>query len=216
MNIDFARQQMVEQQVRAWDVFDDGILDVLGTVPRERFVPDKFRSLAFADTQIPLGRGQHMMTPTVEGRLLQALDLNGNDSVLEIGTGSGFLTACLSRLAGRVTSVDIYEDFVTTAGDRLAENGYDNVELMTLDAMAELPAGEFDAIALTGSLWSFDPRFVMALRPGGRLFVVVGDGPVMEAKLVTRTGDSDWRTESLFETRLTPLVNAAPPPQFAF
>ncbi len=216
MNIDFARQQMVEQQVRAWEVFDDAILEVLAKVPREHFVPERFRALAFADTEIPLGHGQYMMTPTVEGRLLQSLDLNGNDSVLEIGTGSGFLTACLSRLAAAVTSVDIYAEFISAAGERLAEGGFDNVELVTLDATGELPAGQFDAIAVTASIPVFDPRYVMALRPGGRLFVVIGEDPIMEARLVIRTGDSDWRTESLFETHLAPLVNAALRPQFAF
>ena len=216
MNIDFARQQMIEQQVRTWDVFDPHVLDVLADVPREKFVPDGFAALAFADTEIPLGLGQSMMTPTVEGRLLQALDLSGDERVLEVGTGSGFVTACLARLAASVSSVDIHETFLKTAGQRLEDAGYDNIELAKMDATQELPEGSFDAIAVTGSLQDFDPRFVDALNPGGRLFVVVGDAPVMEARLITRTGDSDWHSEALFETELKPLVNGSKPPGFRF
>jgi protein-L-isoaspartate(D-aspartate) O-methyltransferase len=216
MNIDFARQQMIEQQVRAWTVLNPAVLDVLSTVPREKFVPKAYESLAFADTEIPLGHGEYMMTPTVEGRVLQALDLGANDHVLEIGTGSGFLTACLATLAARVTTVDIYEDFVHAASRKLADAGIDNVDLRTLDATRELPGERFDAIAVTGSVETFDTRFVDALRPGGRLFVVVGSEPVMEACLVRRTGDADWKSESLFETRLGPLVHGRLPPQFEF
>ena len=216
MNIDFARQQMIDQQVRAWTVLDPAVLAVLSAVPREDFVPPSYESLAFADTEIPLGHGEFMMTPTVEGRVLQALELRADDHVLEIGTGSGFLTACLAQLAGTITSVDIHEDFVRDARHKLADAGIDNVELRTLDATRELPGDGFDAIAVTGSIESFDPRFVDALRPGGRLFVVVGSPPIMEARLVRRTGDSDWRSEALFETSLGPLGHGTLPPQFEF
>ena len=216
MNIDFARQQMVRQQVRAWDVLDPDILDVLAAVPREQFVPAGFEPLAFADTEIPLGHDQFMMTPTVEGRLLQSLDLSADDTVLEIGTGGGFVTACLGKLAAAVVSVDIYADFLDAATANLEDVGIDNIELHEMDAMAALPDGEFDAIAVTGSIQTFDPRFVMALKPGGRLFVVVGDAPTMDARLVTRTGDNDWSSVSVFETEVPPLVNAALPPQFSF
>lgn len=216
MNIDFARQQMINQQVRAWTVLDSAVLDVLSAVPREDFVPQPYESLAFADTEIPLGHGEFMMTPTVEGRVLQALDLDSNEHVLEIGTGSGFLTACLAGLSGTVTSVDIHDDFVRNAARKLANAGVDNVELHSMDATRELPNGDFDAIAVTGSIETFDPRFVDALRPGGRLFVVVGSPPVMEARLVRRTGDADWQSETLFETSLGPLVHGTLPPQFVF
>jgi protein-L-isoaspartate(D-aspartate) O-methyltransferase len=216
MNIDFARQQMIDQQVRAWTVLDPAVLDVLSAVPREEFVPQAYESMAFADTEIPLGHGEFMMTPTVEGRVLQALELRENDHVLEIGTGSGFLTACLATLAGAVTSIDIYDDFVRDAGRKLADAGIDNVELRTMDATRELPGDRYDAIAVTGSIASFDPRFVDVLRPGGRLFVVVGSPPVMDARLVRRTGDTDWKSESLFETSLGPLVHGRLPPQFVF
>ena len=216
MNIDFARQQMIDQQVRAWTVLDPAVLAALSAVPREEFVPANYESMAFADMEIPLGHGEFMMTPTVEGRVLQALELNSNEDVLEIGTGSGFLTACLARLSGTVTSVDIHEDFVRSAARKLTNARIGNVELQTLDATRELPDGRYDAIAVTGSIERFDPRFVDALKPGGRLFVVVGMPPVMEARLVRRTADTDWRSEVLFETSLAPLVHGTLPPQFVF
>lgn len=216
MNIDFARQQMIDQQVRAWTVLDPSVLAVLSEVPREKFVPRPYESLAFADTEIPLGHGEYMMTPTVEGRLLQALELDSSDHVLEIGTGSGFLTACLAKLAATVTSIDIHGDFVRDAAGKLASAGIDNVALRTMDATRELPGDRYDAIAVTGSIETFDPRFVDALRPGGRLFVVVGSPPVMEARLVRRSGGADWNSESLFETKLPPLVHGTLPPQFIF
>ena len=207
---------MIDQQVRAWTVLDPAVLDVLSAVPREEFVPRAYESMAFADTEIPLGHGEFMMTPTVEGRVLQALELRGADHVLEIGTGSGFLTACLAKLSGDVTSIDIHEDFVRSAARKLAVAGIDNVDLRTMDATHELPGDRYDAIAITGSIETFDPRFVDALRPGGRLFLVVGSPPVMEARLVRRTGDTDWRSETLFETSLAPLVHGSLPPQFVF
>jgi protein-L-isoaspartate(D-aspartate) O-methyltransferase len=216
MNIDFARQQMIDQQVRAWTVLDPSVLAVLSAVPREKFVPAAYATLAFADTEIPLGHGEFMMTPTVEGRVLQALDLDRNDHVLEIGTGSGFLTACLAKLAAAVTSIDIHEEFTRDAAGRLAAAGIDNVALRTMDATCELPGDRYDAIAVTGSIETFDARFVDALRPDGRLFVVVGSPPVMEARLVRRSGNADWTSESLFETKLAPLVHGTLPPQFVF
>jgi len=216
MNIDFARRQMIDQQVRAWTVLDPDVLEVLAATPREQFVPGDYRSLAFADTEIPLGHGEAMMTPTVEGRVLQALALEPGDRVLEIGTGSGYLTACLATLARSVTSIDIHDDFVRSAARKLAAAGIDNVVLRTMDAMHELPEGRFDAIAVTGSIAIFDTRFVDVLDPGGRMFVVVGSPPVMDARLVHRNGDGDWRGESLFETSVAPLVHAALPPQFWF
>ena len=216
MDTEFARQQMVGQQVRAWDVLHPDILDVLKRIPREQFVPTGYEALAFADTEIPIGCGQTMMTPTLEGRVLQALGPVPADRILEIGTGTGFLAACLARLSNSVTSIDIHEEFVNTAKANLEDSGINNVNLLTMDATQDLPDGKFDAIAITGSIQNFDPRFVMALNPGGRLFVVVGDGPAMDARVIRRTGDSDWRTESLFETELTPLVNGSKPLQFSF
>lgn len=216
MNIDFARQQMIAQQVRAWDVLDSNVLDGLGELKRELFVPQGFEALAFADTEIPIGHGQKMMTPTIEGRVLQALELAGDENVLEIGTGSGFLTACLAKLSAHVTSLDIYDDFLQSAGNRLADCEIANVSLQNMDATKELPAAKFDAIAVTGSLQVLDERLVEALTPGGRLFVVVGNAPAMSALRITRSDDENWQSEALFETDLMPLVNGALPPQFLF
>jgi protein-L-isoaspartate(D-aspartate) O-methyltransferase len=216
MNTDFARQQMVDQQVRAWDVLDTDSLDVLKNVPREQFVPASFESLAFADTEIPIGHGQSMMTPTIEGRVLQALRLKPAEAVLEVGTGTGFLAACIARLAASVTSIDIYDDLLEKATVNLEDTGIEDVELLQMDATRELPQAHFDVIAVTGSIQTFDPRFIMALKPAGRLFIIVGDSPVMEARLVQRTGDNEWQAEVLFETDVIPLVNGSLPPQFSF
>jgi len=216
MNIDFARRQMVNQQVRGWNVYDEDVLSTLRELPREQFVPPEYKALAFADTEIAIGHGEHMMSPTVEGRVLQALGLRGEERVLEVGTGSGFLTACLAKLSADVTSIDIHGDFLRKAAGNLAACGISNIDLLRMNAMKELPDGGFDAIAVTGSMQTFDPRFVDALNPGGKLFVVVGNAPAMEAKLVHRTDENDWETVSLFETTLAPLVNGALPPQFRF
>ena len=216
MDTDFARQQMVEQQVRAWDVLDPGILQVLKDIPREQFVPAGYEALAFADTEIPIGHGESMMTPTIEGRLLQALNPEGGDKVLEVGTGTGFLAACLARLSGNVTSIDIHDDFLEHAKGNFENSDIDDVTLLQMDATRELPDGEFDLIAVTASVEEFDPRFVAALAPGGRLFIVVGKKPAMEARLVTKTGDNDWHSESLFETVLSPLVDPDRTPEFLF
>ncbi len=216
MNIDYARRQMVHQQVRGWNVYDEDVLSVLQEIPREKFVPPEYAALAFADIEIAIGHGQHMMTPTIEGRVLQALGIQSDEHVLEIGTGSGFLTACLARLGANVTSIEIHEDFLPRAAAALDDCDIDNVELLQMNAMQALPEGRFDAIAITGSLQAFDPRFVEALKPDGRLFVVVGNAPVMKARLVLRTGQKDWETISLFETTLEPLINGALPPQFLF
>ena len=216
VNTDFARQQMVAQQVRAFDVLDHRVLDLLSAMPREQFVPPGFESLAFADTEIPIGHGEYMMTPIVEGRILQALELHTSDTVLEVGTGSGFLTACLARLAGSVNSIDVHRDFLDAAEARLAGIDVSNCELGEMDATESLPDGKFDAIAVTGSIETIDTRYVSALKPGGRLFVVVGKKPVMEARLVVRTGIDDWQSSSLFETVLAPLQNGVNPPQFSF
>jgi protein-L-isoaspartate(D-aspartate) O-methyltransferase len=216
MNIELARRQMVQQQVRTWDVLQAAILNVLSTVPREQFVPAGLESLAFAETELPLRHGQRMMTPNVEGRMLQALDILPSDSALEIGTGSGFITACLARLAKTVTSIDLYEDFQAMATANLKDSGISNFDLQIMDATQQLPDEKYDVIAVTGSIERFDPRLVMALKDGGRLFVVVGSSPTMEARLVRRKSENDWQTTSLFETELAALVNAGQPPQFSF
>jgi protein-L-isoaspartate(D-aspartate) O-methyltransferase len=208
MNFDVARAQMLGQQIRAWEVLDDRVLRVLEQTPRERFVPEEYRDLAFADTEIPLAHGQCMLAPKIEGRLLQALQVEPIDEVLEIGTGTGFLTAALARLGRQVVSVDIFPEFVDAARRKLADEQLRNVELRTADALTLELAGRFDAIAVTSSVPDFDDYFVRMLRPLGRLFLVVGREPVMDARLITRGANGDTTSESLFETVLTPLINA--------
>ena len=215
MDFETARFNMVEQQVRPWEVLDQAVLDRLAGVPRERFVPEDYRGLAYADTRIPLGDGDVMMPPREEGRLLQALSLGVGDHVLEVGTGSGYLAALAAGLARRVTTVEIVATRKAHAERKLAQFG--NVEVVEGDAVRGwAPAAPYDAIAVTGSLPMIDDAFLRQLKPGGRLFVVVGDPPAMEARLVTRTGAQDWATESLFETVLPPLVGAVRPNQFEF
>lgn len=213
---EFARTQMVRQQVRAWDVLDPTVLDVLARTPRESFVPARFRPLAFADTTIPLDHGEVMMTPQVEGKLLQALALGPADRVLEVGTGSGFLTACLAGLAGRVLSLEIHPDLCAGARQSLASAGIRNAELKVADVFGFSPADRFDAIAVTGSVPEPWLAFRDWLAVGGRLFVVVGREPVMEATLVERLGENEWSTRSLFETVLPPLRHIPIGPRFVF
>ena len=216
MNTEFARRQMLGQQIRTFEVSDARVLEVLGELPREEFVPAGFRELAFADMNIPLRHGQFMMTPTVEGRLLQMLAPGKDDDVLEIGTGSGFLCACLARLARTVISVDIFPDLTRDAALTLKSVGIENATLVTTDATRELPPGKFDAIAVTASCPIFDARFFEALKPNGRLFVIVGSPPVMDARLIVRETDGSQRVTNDFETNLLPLINAAAPPAFRF
>jgi protein-L-isoaspartate(D-aspartate) O-methyltransferase len=216
MDVTYAREQMVDQQVRAWDVLDGRVLNTLREVPREKFVPEKYRDLAYADTRIPLAHGTSMMTPMQTGRLLQALKINNNDYALEVGTGSGYLTACLAHLAGKVLSLDIYEDFTDQARQLLESLGVSNVQLKTRDATTLDEENVYDVIAVTGSLPRYTDNFERALKPGGRLFVVTGTGPVMEAMLVTRIAAEKWVRDILFETSLPALVNCQAPDSFRF
>lgn len=219
MNYERARFNMIEQQVRPWSVLDPEVLEALGSLPRERFVPDAWRGLAYSDTRIPLGHGQTMMAPVVEGRLLQALELRRDDHVLEVGTGSGFITACLAHLARNVDSVDIHDDFVAAARDRLSAQGCANVSLGTGDAARGWDGGrQFDAIALTGAVPEVPDAYRRALAIGGRLFAIVGDAdqPIMEALQITRVDTEEWSVESLFETWITPLENVQRTRRFEF
>jgi protein-L-isoaspartate(D-aspartate) O-methyltransferase len=222
--LEHAREQMVQHQVRAWEVLDERVLSILRKVPREHFVPHKHRFLAFADVDVPLPNGQHMLRPNVTGRLLQALQLTDTDQVLEIGAGSGFVTACLAAGSARVRSLELFADLADLARGNLASLGTQNAEVVTADALqpgAPLanPAsasGRYHAIAVTGSLPVYDDRFERLLEVGGRLFIIVGESPVMEARLVRRVTEDSWVTESLFETVVDPLINAHRPPRFNF
>lgn len=215
MDVELARAKMLSQQVRPAEVFDHRVLEVLSAVPRERFVPERFRNLAFAEVQVPLGRGETMMEPRTEGRMLQALALRPTDRVLEVGTGSGFITACLARLGTSVASYDIHPEFTERARARLELQGIRNATLATQD-LSRLPEafGRFEAIAVTAALPVLEPSFQQHLSVGGRLFVVVGEPPAMEALLITRVGEQAFTRQSLFETDLAYLRNAVAPPRF--
>lgn len=217
VDIESARHQMVTQQVRAWAVLDPAVLEVLSTVPRERFVPPQFAALAFADMAIPLAQGQRMFTPQVEGRLLQSLEIEPADRILEIGTGSGFLTACLGRLGSRVTSLEIRPELAAAARGRLQELGIGNCEILDEDVFGWQPAESFDCIAVGGSVPVPEFSFRDWLAPGGRMFVVTGQPPAMEAWLIRRAAAGEgFSRESLFETVLPPLDNAPQPERFVF
>ena len=216
-NPDQARFNMVEQQVRPWEVFDRRVLDLIEELPRDAFVPEQYRHLAYADIEVPLGHGQHMMFPRVEARMLQALDVQPGDRVLEIGTGSGYVTACLVRLGGRVITLEIHPDLLEQAQEKLTANGIEGVELRCQNGLeGEVVGGPFDVIAVTGSLPFLPDALKEQLSVGGRMFVVTGEAPVMEASLVTRVNGEAWRTEALFETVLTPLEQAPQPSRFDF
>ncbi len=205
---------MLSQQIRAWDVLDPKVLAVLESTPREAFVPEKERDLAFADTEIPLPHGQCMMAPKVEARLLQELAIQPSDLGLEIGTGSGYFAACMSRLARRVLSMEIFADLCSGARTKLALAGIGNVEVINDDAMRASFDSRFDVIAVTAAVPSLGERFVRLLNPGGRLVIVVGRPPVMEAVLVRKDADGGVTEKSLFELLLTPMINADQPKPF--
>ena len=217
MDLARARSNMVEQQIRPWEVLDSEVLGLLRRRPRETFVPEEYRTLAYADTRIPLAEGQVMMLPREEARLLQALQIKARDAVLEVGTGSGHLTALLAGLARHVTSVEISQRLSEGAGRVLAAEEVRNVTLEVGDGRLGWPSGApYDAIAITGSVYELDPAVTEQLALGGRLFAIVGQAPAMEARLITRTSQRQWDTESLFETVVPPLTGACPPPRFTF
>lgn len=216
-NLEQARFNMVEQQVRTWEVLDAQVLEVMRTVPREEFVPDRYRKLAFSDVRLPLGHDQVMMKPVEEGRVLQALALKPADTVIEIGTGSGFLACCLGRLAGHVTTLEIFEELAERARQRLVAGKAGNVDVMVADALAGWrPAEPVDAVVVTGSVPEIPELFGAWLKEGGRLFAIRGASPAMEAVCRTSLGGGEWATESLFETDLPRLVGAEDPDVFEF
>ena len=217
MNVEQARFNMVEQQIRTWEVLDQQVLDLLFRVRREEFVPEQYRALAFADMEIPIGNGEKMLSPKLEARMLQELALAPGDTVLEVGTGSGYMTALLASVGRHVHSVDIVPEFTRSAAARIAAHGLYNVTLETGDAARgwNLHA-PYDAIVLTGSVPVLPDAFRNSLRPGGRLLAVVGEPPVMEARLITCVAADVCNTTVLFETCIAPLRNAVQPERFVF
>lgn len=214
-----ARELMVEQQVRPWDVLDPRVLDVLAALPREAFVADAHKNLAYADLALPLAHGEFMMKPVMEGRSLQSLGVNPTDDVLEIGTGSGYLTACLGRLAREVVSLEIHQDLAAAARERLAAQTILNAQVVDADALNYSTDRRFNAICVTGAVSQIPAQWLQWLQPGGRLFVVRGRSPAMEAVLVgggERNEVNASRIQSLFETDLPYLQGAAPAPAFEF
>ena len=216
VNLATAQENMVEQQLRTWDVLNERVLEVMQKLPRHDFVPTTFANLAYADMQLPLGNNQVMLEPKVEARLLQALDPQPNERVLEIGTGSGFLTACLSEMAADITSVDLYAEFTELALSNLEREGIENARLETADAASGWDDGQlYDVIAVTGSLPEPHQGFHRSLTEGGRLFLILGQPPIMEAVLITRVSDDQWSCESLFDTSTPALVGAPVTRRFA-
>lgn len=217
MDLETARFNMVEQQIRPWEVLDPDVLEACMSVRRELFVPEAYRRLAFSDTGIDIGHGQSMMAPKVEARALQSLAVRRSDRVLEIGSGSGYLAALLATLGAHVTSIEIFEDLSAMAKQNLQRAAITNVTLHVGDGLEGWStAAPYDVIAVTGSLPVRRVSIEQQLSIGGRLFVVIGEPPVMEALLVTRVDKHTWSTESLFETELEPLVGAEPKPEFRF
>jgi protein-L-isoaspartate(D-aspartate) O-methyltransferase len=216
MDFEQARFNMVEQQIRTWDVLDQEVLDLLFEVRREDFVPPPYRSLAFADLEIPLGDDERMWTPKMEARVLQELELKPSNSVMEVGTGSGYLTALLARRSADVTSVEIIPRLAAAARTKLRRANIYNVRVEEGDAARGYGAEKFDAIVLTGSTPVLPQTWLEQLKPGGRLFAIIGDAPVMTARIVQWTAAEAMATEDLFETVVAPLRHAAQPERFVF
>jgi protein-L-isoaspartate(D-aspartate) O-methyltransferase len=216
MQTEFARAQMITQQVRAWDVLDQRVLDAMRRTPREFFVPERYQGLAFADADIPLAPGQHMLPPKIVGRLLQALDAGPGMRALVVGCGTGFVPACLSAMGASVRAIEIRPELAQAAQRNLKRSGFGQVEVVTGDTF-NLDIGRgYALIAVCGALPLYDDRFARALAMGGKLFVVVGASLPQEALLVTRTGDQTWDSTALFETAIDPLENARAPERFQF
>jgi protein-L-isoaspartate(D-aspartate) O-methyltransferase len=211
-----AIDQMVSQQVRTWEVLDARTLDAMQRVPRETFVAPAWRSLACAEGALPLPKAKHMLTPMLVGRILQAVGVRSGEQVLEVGTGSGYLSACLAALGGRVQSLEIHGEIAEFARANLQSAGLADVEVTTADGAALVSETAYDVIVLTASLPIYDKRFERALKYGGRLFVIVGTGPAMEARLVRRLGASEASQSVLFETCVEALENVPTPPLFHF
>jgi protein-L-isoaspartate(D-aspartate) O-methyltransferase len=217
MDVERARFNMVEQQIRTWEVLDQRVLDLLLRVHREDFVPEHYKALAFADMEIPIGHGEKMLHPKIEARMLQEIAIAETDRILEVGTGSGYMTALLASLGQHVYSVDIEPEYTRSAAAKLAAHAIRNVTLETGDAARGWDShSPYDVIVLTGSLPLLPSSFQENLKSGGRLLAVVGEAPVMEARLITRIAAGAYHAVGLFETCITPLRNAQQPERFVF
>ncbi len=221
MNIEQARFNMIEQQIRTWDVLDQDVLNLLMVVKREAFVPAAYQSLAFMDTEIPLPCGQNMLTPKLEARMLQEAEVKKHENVLEIGAGSGYMAALLAHKARHVTTVDIEPELQALAQKNLAAYGVHNVKVELGDgargwAGSGNDGAPYDVIVISGSLPVLPEAFLQQIKIGGRILAIVGDAPVMTAQIVTRVSDIAYNTVKLFETTVKPLLNAVTPSHFRF
>lgn len=217
MDIELSRYNMIEQQIRPWDVLDQQVLNLLGQVKREDFVPEAYQSLAFADIEIPLGHDDAMWSPKLEARVLQALDIKPHERTLEIGAGSGYLTALIAAQAMHVVSIEIDPELAASAAAKLKAHGIENATIRTGDGAQDWTAdGSFDVIVLTGSTPRLPDAYLSRLNKGGRLFAILGDGPAMQATLFTRAENGEFRSNVIFETCLKPLTNAPETPRFVF
>lgn len=217
MNFEQARANMVEQQIRTWEVLDQTVLDSISAIPRDEFVPEAYRTLAYSDFEIPLGYGEKMMTPKVEARVVQALNLASSDRVLEVGTGSGYLTALLAHQCAHVTTLEFRPVLLAAAQEKLGLHGFSNILFEQADGIDGCKSKEpFEAIVLTGSAATTLPVIESQLTIGGRLFMVIGTSPAMEARLITRVSEAAFISETLFETDLGPLIGGETKPVFKF
>ncbi len=216
-NIELARSNMIEQQIRPAEVLDQRVLETISDTPREAFVPETYQDLAFSDINVDLGNAEVMMKPIMEARILQALNIQPGDKILEIGTGSGYLTALLAKLGGHVESVEIEPKILEQAKTRLGNQGITNITLVQGDASEGWNQNEaFDVIAITGSFPILPESFQKQLTVGGRMAVIVGESPVMETLLITRAAEDQWVTQALFETDFPALKNVEQPQAFIF
>jgi protein-L-isoaspartate(D-aspartate) O-methyltransferase len=215
-NMEQARFNMIEQQIRPWDVADPRVLSLLSEVKRERFVPEGRQALAFMDMEIPLGFGAAMWQPKLEARVLHELHIQKSERVLEVGTGSGYLTALLSRLAAQVASIELLPELSAQAAHNLVAYDYDNIQLEVGDAANSWGAAKYDVIILTGSVPVEPKAYLQQLNLGGRLFAIVGDAPAMHAKVISRLANDVFESVTLFETNVAPLQNAPQPQRFEF
>jgi len=212
MNFETARHNMIEQQIRPWNVIDPVALDALEAIPRENYVAENMKNSAFSDVELPIGHNQVMLFPKIEAKILQTVQLQKTDNVLEIGTGSGYMTALLAHLAEKVCSVEIHDDLSLQAQEKLGADGFDNISFIVANATEESEQqitqhGPFDVIILTGSVPQLPDIFKQMLKTGGRLFAVIGTAPAMEATLITQVSDSQYANEILFETSIPELEN---------